>query len=55
METRIAQSIYHYDLIAWAFLLGTTLGVSIRVLRIFTVLMKYAAPHATEHRLPRRR
>lgn len=34
---------YKYALAGLAFLLGTTLGVSIRVLRIFVVLMKYVA------------
>jgi hypothetical protein len=34
---------YHYALTAWACLLSVTLGVSIRVLRIFSVLMKYIA------------
>lgn len=34
---------YRGALAAWVFLVATTLGVSIRVLRIFTVLMKYIA------------
>ena len=34
---------YSYALVGWAFVLGTTLGVSIRVLRIFSALMKYVA------------
>lgn len=36
---------YHYALTVWCFLLMTTLGVSLRVLRIFAVLMKYIARH----------
>lgn len=32
---------YQYALVGWTFLLGTTLGVSIRVLKIFATLMKY--------------
>lgn len=34
---------YDFAFTGWAFLLGTTLGVSVRVLRIFAVLMKYMA------------
>lgn len=34
---------YRIALIGWTFLVATTLGVSIRVLRIFAVLMKYMA------------
>jgi hypothetical protein len=34
---------YPYALIFWVFLITTTLAVSVRVLRIFTVLMKYIA------------
>jgi hypothetical protein len=34
---------YRYALTGWAFLIGTTLGVSIRVLRIFALLMNYVA------------
>jgi len=34
---------YQYALVGWVFLIATTLGVSVRVLRIFTVLMKYIA------------
>jgi hypothetical protein len=34
---------YRDALVAWVFLVGTTLGVSVRVLRIFTALMKYIA------------
>jgi hypothetical protein len=34
---------YRYALTAWAFLAATTFFVSVRVLRIFTVLMKYIA------------
>jgi hypothetical protein len=36
---------YDYAFTGWAFLLGTTLGVSIRVLRIFGLLMKYIASY----------
>jgi hypothetical protein len=34
---------YRYALIGWAFLLATTLAVSVRVLRIFASLLKYTA------------
>jgi|ERR1017187_1371692 hypothetical protein len=34
---------YQYALALWVFLVATTLGAAIRVLRIFTVLMKYIA------------
>lgn len=34
---------YPYALTVWALLLGTTLGVSVRVIKIFVKLMKYVA------------
>lgn len=34
---------YQYALACWIFIVVTTLGTSVRVLRIFTVLMKYIA------------
>ena len=34
---------YSSALVGWAFLLATTLGASIRVLRIFSALLKYSS------------